>query len=748
MAAVFAIHPLRVESVAWVAERKDVLSGLFFMLTLWFYARYADRPFSWGRYLLVVVSFALGLAAKPMLVTLPFVLLLLDYWPLGRMSPDRVGGARGSFRDGALREPVRNSDKRSQGFDSATMGTWCPNPPFSERFAPRTPTCRLVVEKIPLFVLVAASCAVTLAAQRDAMKSLAQVAFAGRVAHAVMGYVAYLGKMLYPAGLAVFYPLPKDPPPVLELAAAASVLLAISAAAFVARRKCPYLLFGWLWYLGTLVPVIGLVQVGNQAMADRYTYLTQIGLYAAFAWGGRGRGRAWKRYRWPATVVSALVMAGLIVMRWQQTRYWYDSETLWTRALACSSQNPLAYTSLGNALAGRRRVDEAIAQYRKALEIEPGHAGAHTNLGNALAGRGELDEAMAHYRKALEIEPDHVEAHNDLGNALSNHGEVEAAIAHYRMALAIKADFVEAHNNLGTALARHGVSMRPWPISGRPWRSRPWRGNPLQPGPSFRAPRKTRWSAREFQEKALALASAQNDRDLADAIRAEMRRTNRLRPAATHRKGRQRSKKCKRSAEGCQDAYNTAGFRSTQALPGGLSPPRRLRCVRSVGCRGQFSPFQPRRRCTMAISIKKVTLWRTEVENKPGALSSVLAPLAEVGADLQVVMGYRYPGEEHKAAIEVCPVSGKKPTIAASKAGLAASAIPTLLVHGDNRPGLGHAIAPAIAEAGINVMFLVAQVIDTRFSAVMGFEEEEDVQASNRADQESRESGPPRTGES
>ena len=221
VAAVFAIHPLRVESVAWVAERKDVLSGLFFMLTLWLYARYAERPASWGRYLLVVASFALGLTAKPMLVTLPFVLLLLDYWPLGRMSDRRVGGARESMSDGALREPVQDNDERSQGFDPVR------NPPFSQRFAPRTlRLLRLASSpppgrgENPLVRSDRGFVRGNVRRPAQAMKSLEQVDFAGRVANAAVAYVAYLGKMLYPAGLAVFYPLPKDPVPGWEVVAA------------------------------------------------------------------------------------------------------------------------------------------------------------------------------------------------------------------------------------------------------------------------------------------------------------------------------------------------------------------------------------------------------------------------------------------------------------------------------------------------------------------------------------------------
>ena len=255
--------------MAWVAERKDVLSGLFFMATLWFYARYAQRPASWGRYLWVVAAMALGLAAKPMLVTLPFVLLLLDYWPLGRL------GA------GGHRVPMVGEQAAKRGWHAFTPPTASRHVAIAQGAAS---FLRLVVEKVPLFLLAAASCAVTLAAQRAALRSLQELTFAGRVANAAVAYVAYLGKMLYPAGLAVVYPLPKDPPAAWKVMAAVAVLSAISAAVFAARRRCPYLLFGWLWYLGTLVPVIGLVQVGSQAMADRYTYLTQIGLYVALAW--------------------------------------------------------------------------------------------------------------------------------------------------------------------------------------------------------------------------------------------------------------------------------------------------------------------------------------------------------------------------------------------------------------------------------------------------------------------------------
>ena len=387
---------------------------------------------------------------------------------------------------------------------------------------------RLVVEKIPLFVLAAASCVVTLAAQRDAMQPLEQLAFPCRVANAAVAYVAYLGKMLYPAGLAVLYPLPKDPPPAWEVVAAVAVLLAISTAVFVARRKCPYLLFGWLWYLGTLVPVIGLVQVGDQAMADRYTYLTQIGLYMAIAWGAVDVAGSWPYRRWRFAAVAVLVVAGLMVCAWQQTQYWRDSETLWTHTLACTSQNPIAHNNLGFALAGRGQVDEAIAHYQKALEIKPDYAEAHNNLGNALAGRGQVDEAIAHYRKALEIKPDYAEAHNNLGLrpgrprtgrrghrplpegpgnqarlrrgplqprhcVLAGRGQVDEAIAHYQKALEIKPDYAEAHYNLGTRPGRPRTGRRGHrPLPEGPGNQARLRGGPLQPRHRLGRPRTDR----------------------------------------------------------------------------------------------------------------------------------------------------------------------------------------------------------------------------------------------------------------
>ncbi len=426
VAAVFAVHPLHVESVAWVAERKDVLSGLFFMLTLAAYLRYVRGGFSSVWYWTVAALFAFGLMAKPMLVTLPLVLLLLDYWPLGRMSAanpstDAVGK---SFSVRRLRD--------------------------------------LIVEKIPLFLLMIASCVATPFAQGEAVAELANLPLSSRIANALMSYVAYLGQSFWPENLAVYYPHPgyysHPGNDYSATAATASLLLlvGISAVAWIFRRKSPYLLVGWLWFLGILVPVIGLVQVGAHAKADRYMYLPQIGLCIAVAWGAERASRHWPYRRWVAGVTSALAVISLAWCAWQQVSYWKDSETLWLHTLACTSDNWLAHNNVGNALTDLGQVDAAIAHYQAVLKIKPDYAETHSNLGNVLAGRGQVDAAIAHYQTALKIKPDFAKAHVNLSIALVGRGRIDEAIVHYKKALEIKSDFVDAHYNLGAILAGRG----------------------------------------------------------------------------------------------------------------------------------------------------------------------------------------------------------------------------------------------------------------------------------------------------
>jgi tetratricopeptide (TPR) repeat protein len=454
VAAIFAVHPLHVESVAWITERKDVLSGLFGLLALGAYVWYARGP-SVARCLVVAAALALGLMAKPVLVTWPLVFLLLDYWPLGRFSQHRVGGAGKSSSDDALREPAQNPDERIRGSDSVR------NPPVSQRFAPRT-LPMLVVEKIPLLLLVAASAVVTFLAQRSSGEviSLQSVPISARIARAAALYVVYLGKTLWPVNLAVVYP--RGPMESFWPALGAGLLLAALTvgALWGARRGQRWLAVGWLWYLLTLLPTIGLVQVGLQVRADRFLYLPQIGICVALVWAARwGVERLcddWPSGRWLWGVGGAVLVAGLTACAWQQTSYWRDSETLWTRTLACTSRNVIAHNNLGKALAGRGQVDEAIAQFRKALEINPDFELANYNLGLPLAGRGQLDEAIAHFRKALKFKPDFAEAHYNLGLVLSHCGQANEAIAHFRKTLELRPDFAEAHNNLGNALVGRG----------------------------------------------------------------------------------------------------------------------------------------------------------------------------------------------------------------------------------------------------------------------------------------------------
>ena len=427
VAALFAVHPLHVESVAWVAERKGLLSGLFFVFTIGAYVGYVRHRFSLLRYLAVVVLFALGLLAKPMLVTLPFVLLLLDYWPLGRM----VAGTR--------RVP-------------SAVG-----PAAGEQTAHGVCLLRrLVVEKIPLFALAAAFCVAAPFTQGEAVTPLNAHTdvFAH---HQCPGFLRGLrGPVLLSGWAGSVLSPPGKQPADLESPGALALLVGVSAAAVAWRRRCPCVFVGWFWYLGTLVPMIGLVQIGGHAMADRYTYVTQIGLYLALAWVAAQVAASWPYRRWVYGVASALVVSVLMGCAWRQTSYWRDSETLWTRTLVCTSRNSLAHYNLGVALAGRGQVDEAIAHYQKAIKIDPGFAEAHNNFGMLLGHRGRFDEAITHLQRALQIKPDLAEAQDNLGLALAGRGQVDEAIACYRKALQIKPDFAEAHDNLGLALAGRG----------------------------------------------------------------------------------------------------------------------------------------------------------------------------------------------------------------------------------------------------------------------------------------------------
>ena len=419
VAALFAIHPLHVESVAWVSERKDVLSTFFWILTMWSYVLYIERP-GMNRYLTALLFFILGIMAKSMLVTLPFVLLLLDYWPLGRI---RFGKLR---RDGTGNKEL--------------------------------PIHRLIIEKIPFFALSAAVSVVTIIVQhsRGAVGSLDRFPLTIRIANALVSYIIYMGKMFWPVKLAAFYPHP-GVLPWWQVAAACLFLLFISFLAIRSLKQRPWFIVGWLWYIGTFVPVIGLVQIGYQAMADRYTYVPLIGLFVIAAWGVPDlvsrlvSGLNHKRIGLAASTAALFLI--LMIISWFQVSYWKNSITLFKHAVEVTSNNHVMHDNLGFALTAGGRADEAIKHFKEAIRINPDDEKTYLNMGIALLSQGKLDECIDYYSEVLRVNPDYAIIRNNLGIVLFHKGKTEEAIAHFREALRIELDYAEAHNSLGVALA-------------------------------------------------------------------------------------------------------------------------------------------------------------------------------------------------------------------------------------------------------------------------------------------------------
>jgi tetratricopeptide (TPR) repeat protein len=401
VAALFAWHPLHVESVAWVAERKDVLCAFFWMLTLWFYLRYVEQPCR-TRYLTVAGSFALCLMAKPMGVTLPFVLVLLDYWPLKRFSVP--------------------------GFQF-----------------------RVLWEKLPLLAMSAAACALTMSAQELAVVSTAGLPIAQRLVHTVVAYDHYLWALFLPKNLAVYYPYQLNLPVPTILAAVLGCGL-VTVLAIKNIRQRPYLLMGWLWFLGTLVPVIGLVQVGDQAWADRYTYLPLIGLFVAVVW------LVFELIKNSVTlkILSLAIAVAMLTTTTHQIAQWQDTRTLFAHANRVTPENYMAVTVLGSELAKAGKFNEAIEYYQTALRYKPGFPEAHFFLGNALDEQGKLAEAVAEYQKALWFRPTQEQTHIFMGIALGKQKKYEEAIEHYQAALKLNADSAVAHNNLARIFHTQG----------------------------------------------------------------------------------------------------------------------------------------------------------------------------------------------------------------------------------------------------------------------------------------------------
>ena len=438
VAALFALHPLHVESVAWITERKDVLSMLFGLLSLLAYVRYADRGKAWSL-AACFVCFVCSLLSKPTLVTLPFVLLLLDFWPLGRLS--------------------LSSNRRPQeacpAADRLTTG-----PSAGDETALRRPTAivRLLLEKVPFLAASAVFSAITVLAQQSGkgVRSLTALPLTVRCENAVVVYAAYLGKALFPQDLAVYYPHPAGGFAWPVIVGAAALLFFISAAAIAGLRRYPYLFVGWAWYLGALVPMIGIVQVGGQQMADRYTYFPLIGLFVAIVWLVCDLVPAGVLHSRVLPVAALTALAALTAITFVQVGYWHDDLSLFGHALESATDNAFTRNKLGVALVQRGKLPEAIEQFERAIRLAPRSVDPQYNLGLVLQNMGRSEEAAAHYRAVLAIDDQHADAHNNLGAILLDHGQDEEAKKHFRRAVELAPTLVEARLNLGTACLRTG----------------------------------------------------------------------------------------------------------------------------------------------------------------------------------------------------------------------------------------------------------------------------------------------------
>ena len=413
VAAIFALHPFHVESVAWVAERKDVLSTFFWMLTMWTYVRYCQGPGP-ARYILVLLFFILGLMSKPMLVSLPFVMLLMDYWPLGRLQ---------------LLLPENKTPLKST----------------------RLPLFRLILEKIPLFGLAAAVSVVAIFSQGDAVQPATAFPPGLRIGNALVSYVLYIKKMFWPADLSIFYPFPQTIP-LWQIAGSGLLLFTISVLFLKMVQKRPYAAVGWFWYLGTLVPVIGLIQIGNQSMADRYTYIPLIGLFIIIVWGIPDLFGQWRYRKHALAVLAGLLLSVLSVCTWLQVRHWKDSTALFGHAIDVTDNNWMALNHLGFSLVQKGRGQEAIRHFSEAVRVKPDFAEAHINLANTLVLGGRLEEAKKHFSEALEIKPDLADAHMGLGVIWARQGDLDKAVHHFTEAAHINREDIMARQYLDRAL--------------------------------------------------------------------------------------------------------------------------------------------------------------------------------------------------------------------------------------------------------------------------------------------------------
>jgi len=409
VAALFAVHPLHVESVAWVAERKDVLSTLFWMLSLMAYAWYVERPVL-IRYLLVLLIFVLGLMSKQMLVTLPIVMLLLDYWPLGRLV------------DGAGRAGINST---------------------------LSPILRMILEKLPFLALSIASGVVTILAQQTGTEFRIQNnTYWVNLAQAPLSYVHYLLKMCWPSDLAVIYPLVAGPAGFLPVACAVVALLAISAGVLLGRKRFPFLVTGWLWYLVTLLPVIGIIRVGAHSIADRYTYIPFIGIFILLAWGGRELA-VYFSLRRPAILLAMLVLLSCVSLSWRQVGYWRNSGTLFEHALAVTERNWIAHYNLGvYFFAEKRDYATAAGHFLETIRINSRYPKAYNNLGSVYARLGDSNKAVVAYREAIRLDNSYVLARYNLGSTYFAMGADQFGYEQYRILLTLDRKSAEKLRNL------------------------------------------------------------------------------------------------------------------------------------------------------------------------------------------------------------------------------------------------------------------------------------------------------------
>jgi tetratricopeptide (TPR) repeat protein len=418
VACLFAIHPLHIESVAWITERKDVLSTFFWMLTMGAYSYYVESP-GFRRYCFVLLFFVLGLLAKPMLITLPFVLLLLDYWPLRR------------FQD-AVKETLEIKKPADPEYKWSLIYP-------------------LLWEKVPLFVLAVLSSIVTYVAAHSAgavhSKAIPSVV---RIGNAFVSYIAYMGKMIWPSNLAVYYPYPEELI-LWQVLVSVLLLIAITLAVFKMVKRFPYLATGWLWYLSTLIPVIGIVQAGGQAMADRYTYIPLIGLFIMVAWSFPDLLKKWHYRKEILFTLSILIILCLSIKTWTQVGYWQNSMTLNEHALKVTDNNWFIYNGRGNANYTLGNYRQAIEDYDRAIEINPDFLDAHNNRGDAYIGLGNYRQAIEDYNRAIEINPDFVDAYSNRGLSYSKLGQYQLAIEDFNKVISLKPAYADAYYSRGNA---------------------------------------------------------------------------------------------------------------------------------------------------------------------------------------------------------------------------------------------------------------------------------------------------------